>query len=431
MTAGIVTQMSPVTDFKVPTINTNTDKSADFSEVFKASTGKNGEQQNETIKASESKSETTEKKTVGDGNAKTEKVTDSEKNVSKANSDKKEVVKEDKDITEEVEAAVQTLLAEVAETLGVSIEDVTGALEELDMTAMDLLDESIIPQLVANIEGDGNAVEIMTDENLFADVKDLTAKVEEAVTMISQETGASAEEIKDFAKEIGKSSAENAQSAEEMTQLVDEESQEVNVSALQDTKQQRNTKGDGNNGTEAQTNPAQTIVENIKAVAAGKSEEVMPVQTADMNRIYDQVRESVRVNMNEEVTEMEMNLHPASLGNVKVQVASRDGVVTANFITQNETVKAALESQIIQLQEDMNEQGIKVESIEVTLASHAFEENLSENNEGSATEEGTRKKRRSINLNEIDDDADIIVEDDVRIAREMMMHNGTTVDYLA
>ena len=157
----------------------------------------------------------------------------------------------------------------------------------------------------------------------------------------------------------------------------------------------------------------------------------MPVQTADMNRIYDQVRESVRVNMNEEVTEMEMNLHPASLGNVKVQVASRDGVVTANFITQNETVKAALESQIIQLQEDMNEQGIKVESIEVTLASHAFEENLSENNEGSATEEGTRKKRRSINLNEIDDDADIIVEDDVRIAREMMMHNGTTVDYLA
>lgn len=428
MTAGIVTQMSPVTDFKVPAINTNTDKSADFSEVFKASAGKSGEQNSEAAAVTEKKSNvSTEKKTVENGETKTETETDSAKAVSKANSSKKEAAKEEQDITEEVENAAQTLLADVARTLGISIEEVTEALEELNLTVTDLLDESVIPQLVATLEGDGNAVEIMTNENLFADVKELTAKVEEAVETIAKETGVTEDEVKSFTKELGKSNNLNVQPEDSQLNV---EKPEI-VTETRETKQQNNTKGNGNNGAEAQTNPAQTIVENIKAAAAGKAEEATPMQTADMNRIYDQVRESVRVNMSEEVTEMEMNLHPASLGNVKVQVASRDGVVTANFVTQNETVKAALESQIIQLKEDMNAQGVKVESIEVTLASHAFEENLSENNEGAATEEGTRKKRRSINLNEIDDDADIIVEDDVRIAREMMVHNGTTVDYLA
>ena len=428
MTAGIVTQMSPVTDFKVPAINTNTDKSADFSEVFKASAGKSGEQNSEAAAVTEKKSNvSTEKKTVENGETKTETETDSAKAVSKANSSKKEAAKEEQDITEEVENAAQTLLADVARTLGISIEEVTEALEELNLTVTDLLDESVIPQLVATLEGDGNAVEIMTNENLFADVKELTAKVEEAVETIAKETGVTEDEVKSFTKELGKSNDLNVQPEDSQLNV---EKPEI-VTETRETKQQNNTKGNGNNGAEAQTNPTQTIVENIKAAAAGKAEEATPMQTADMNRIYDQVRESVRVNMSEEVTEMEMNLHPASLGNVKVQVASRDGVVTANFVTQNETVKAALESQIIQLKEDMNAQGVKVESIEVTLASHAFEENLSENNEGAATEEGTRKKRRSINLNEIDDDADIIVEDDVRIAREMMVHNGTTVDYLA
>lgn len=437
MTAGIVTQMNPVTDYKVTALNSVGEKSADFSEVFKASAGRNNEQPNETVATADKKNdvaaqeEPVSDKPVENKKAETEQTSKDDGRISKDQAKNNEPLEED-DISEEVEAVVQTLLAEVAQILDVNVEDVTEALETLNLTETDLLDASIIPQLTATVEGDGNAVEVMTDEKLFADVKEITQKVEEAVNVISEQTGATEEEIKEFIKVEDKDSViGKTQDNETVLQNNAEESPEVNVTAPQETKQRRSTEDNGRGDAEAQSNPAQTIVENIKAAATGKSEATAPAETPDMERIYAQVQESVKVHMSEEVTEMEMNLHPASLGNVKVQVASRDGVITANFVTQNETVKAALESQIVQLKEDMNEQGIKVESIEITLASHAFEENLSEGNEGAATESETKKKRRSINLNEIDDDADINVEDEVRIAREMMMHNGTTVDYLA
>ena len=99
------------------------------------------------------------------------------------------------------------------------------------------------------------------------------------------------------------------------------------------------------------------------------------------------------------------------------------------------TVEAPiLEAQIVELKETMNEQGIKVEAIEVNVAAHAFEENLSKEGDNSSDYESRgSKKRRSINLNEIDDidDIDNDGDDEIRIAREMMMHNGTTVDYMA
>ena len=77
-----------------------------------------------------------------------------------------------------------------------------------------------------------------------------------------------------------------------------------------------------------------------------------------------------------EVTNVEMQLHPASLGTLQVQVASEGGVLTAKFVTQSETVKAALESQMIQLQESFSQQGVRVEAIEVTVQTHQFESNL-------------------------------------------------------
>ena len=73
------------------------------------------------------------------------------------------------------------------------------------------------------------------------------------------------------------------------------------------------------------------------------------------------------------MTQMEMELHPASLGNVRVQVAAKDGVITANFTTENESVKAALETQVVTLKNQLEEQGIKVEAVEVTVSSNAFE----------------------------------------------------------
>ena len=128
-----------------------------------------------------------------------------------------------------------------------------------------------------------------------------------------------------------------------------------------------------------------------------------------------------------------MQLHPASLGNVRVQVSSKDGMITASFVTQNETVKAALESQIVTLKDNLNEQGIKVEAVEVTVASHAFERNLNEEGEQSSRQMQEKKKSvRKINLAELSEESeDGLLEQQDRIVADMMRKNGNTVDYTA
>ena len=134
---------------------------------------------------------------------------------------------------------------------------------------------------------------------------------------------------------------------------------------------------------------------------------------------------------------MELQLHPQSLGNVNVIVtAGKDGGVVAQFTAQNETVKAALESQVAQLQQRFDEQGIKIDSVEVTLQSHQFEQNLQQGSQQQADTQNTGKSTRGvhrINLGEMSSDGEEIeaLDDDSRLTAQMMAVNGNTVDYTA
>ena len=137
-----------------------------------------------------------------------------------------------------------------------------------------------------------------------------------------------------------------------------------------------------------------------------------------------------------EETSMELSLHPASLGNVNVLLSSGKDGITAKFTAQNELVKEAVEAQLVQLQQKFEENGVKVTAIEVTIASHAFEQNLNQGNENSDPSESQKgsaaKPLRRINLSELEDEEP---EDEMseaeKIAVQMMAMNGNTVDFSA
>jgi DNA invertase Pin-like site-specific DNA recombinase len=64
-----------------------------------------------------------------------------------------------------------------------------------------------------------------------------------------------------------------------------------------------------------------------------------------------------------------------SLGKVNLTIHSKEGVMTAHFVVENQISKEAIESQLSTLRETLNQQGIKVEGIEVTVSAYAFEQN--------------------------------------------------------
>ena len=159
----------------------------------------------------------------------------------------------------------------------------------------------------------------------------------------------------------------------------------------------------------------QTIrTDNITAAPTTAVPQNVVFNTLDVIR---QVSEFTRVMYQGDTTSMEMQLNPENLGKIYVQVTAKEGVVTAHLAVQNEIVKEALENQTIQLRENMNQQGIKVEAVEVTIASHEFERNLEQNQQGSAQDEqreqASKSPRRNISMNQLDELSGLMSEEEM------------------
>ena len=176
----------------------------------------------------------------------------------------------------------------------------------------------------------------------------------------------------------------------------------------------------------------ETTVNNLGDVI----ETVTHYSNAEADSIMSQVTESVKVNYSADTTSMEMQLHPASLGTVNMQIASTNGVVTAHILVQNEAVKAALESQLITLQQTFEEQGQKVEAVEVSVANYDLNKGSSSDTDGSPQDKGAGRTgrvgaRRRINLNDLEAEELEDLSEDEKLSADMMARSGNSVDYTA
>ncbi len=428
------------------------------------------------------------------------------------------------DFTEEVAKDAEKIADKIKEVLEVSDEELTDAMETLGLTAIDLLDPINIKELCMELTGTADSISLITNADLYDNVKEIAGMAEQAVADITAQFGTDTETVfKDesiidavnetFSDLKNKSEAPELQQSEAVvptdgkmeniqmpTQDKDVETKDAIASAVNtvtnetesteaktvtvevkgtpevkpeepkaeakevvtDDPLARTTTGTtetfkatvkseesnlkGNNEgfehasrfaeTEAATAaPQQTTVETTVNNLGEVIETVTHYSNADANSIMSQVTESIRVNYSVDTTSMELQLHPASLGTVNMHIASTNGVVTAHILVENEAVKAALESQLITLQQTFDEQGQRVEAVEVSVANYDL-------NKGNSSEAGTDQQkqnstagrvgtRRRINLNDLDEEALEDLSEDDQIAADMMARSGNSVDYTA
>ena len=86
------------------------------------------------------------------------------------------------------------------------------------------------------------------------------------------------------------------------------------------------------------------------------------------------------------------------------------------------------------LKENMNQQGLKVEAVEVTIASHEFEQNLESQNQqqnpqADSGREG-RSSRRFLHADQLEELAGTLSEED-SLAAKMMLEQGNRMDMTA
>ena len=349
---------------------------------------------------------------------------------------------------EVLETIVQNLIGQITGTFSISAEELQGIMDDLGMTEMDLTDPASLNELLMNISGAQDSFALLTDENLYGNVKGIMNLQNELV-------GQAQEDLKLTPEEWQQTVAGIAQETVAEPVITVETDDTVNTAAGSQTgptqepeilKNQavQNTQGEkaGDFGEKqehaANGEHGNLLLQNLKEgnflTQLQQTAQTEEAGQTDTQYIMRQIMDYMKVSVKPDSSDLEMQLHPQSLGTLHIQMAAKNGVVTANFITENDTVKAALESQMVQLKENFAEQGIKVEAIEVTVQTHQFEQNLEQGRDGSGSREAEagigRKRTRRINLNTAFAEEEPQTEED-RITADMMTANGNTVDFTA
>ena len=345
---------------------------------------------------------------------------------------------------------VQNLIGQITDTFSISEEELQGIMDDLGMTKMDLTDPASLNELLMNISGAQDSFALLTDENLYGNVKgimnlqnELVGQAQEdlkltygewqqTVAGIAQETVT--EPVITVKTDVDDTANMAAGSQTGLTQepeiLENQAAQNAQEEKAGDFGEKQEQAANGEHGN--------LLLQNLKEgnflTQLQQTAQTEEAGQTDTQYIMRQIMDYMKVSVKPDSSDLEMQLHPQSLGTLHIQMAAKNGVVTANFITENETVKAALESQMVQLKENFTEQGIKVEAIEVTVQTHQFEQNLEQGRDGSGSREaeaGVGKRRtRRINLNTAFAEDEPQTEED-RIAADMMSANGNTVDFTA
>lgn len=385
----------------------------------------------------------------------------------------KEVKSQDISADKKLQETGEELVEKVAEELGVTEEEVIAAMEALGLTMTDLLNVDNMTQLVLAIEGE-DMLSLMTDEGLYNSLQNILSMVSQATNQLQEELGITPEELaamleeatakEELPKDKQELPAQDGvkeqipEGEEDYTVTVERNGETVKVSVEVDgnsetkseevtslktqpaEEQQTSGKEEGSKKDGAshrehtqESTQGNLLLENLlnrsNAVKTDMAfENVMTQQNTEQTQnIMNQIMDYMRIQVRSDMTQMELQLNPASLGTVNINITSKAGVITAQFLTQNETVKAAIESQIVQLKNSFEEQGIKVESVEVAVANHSFERNL--NGEGSRqqqSQDGRRKGTRRVNLN-----GQTLDEEPEPENEQPVLADGSTVNFTA
>lgn len=422
---------------------------------------------------------------------------DSDKNIADKLSDKKAVdtnvsnqaaSEEVTEVTiEQASATVDNIIAKTAEVLGISEDDLKEVLENLGLTAMDLANPQNVSMLVATVKADGDMMSLVTDEaltelvseinevvtstleevseELGIDIGELTAKLEEAIETpkndvvtenVTPAANTNTEEVKAFDQEVKDFTAKEVVSDDKAVVNVATTNQTNDTSddageSLADSKNQNQsltfTKNDKHESVkdnsvrgEAQANTFNANVNNLnpqEVSVAPLGENTQSLSSTQLD-VINQINEYMKTQIKADMSTLEMQLNPANLGAVNVALSSKDGNVTAQFTTQSELVKAALESQIMILKENLEQAGVKVNAVEVSVESHAFERNLDEQGQNSGQEakeeeeKRLRKATRRLNINDLfADDNSVELSEEESLTAEMMQADGNVMDYKA
>jgi flagellar hook-length control protein FliK len=447
MGAGAVRNTSSGTASK--SSNTKS-KSSDFKSVMAASISKNTSNAGtgssdsklgiaDAVKTAKDQNTTDTKNTKADTD-----VVDKKQNAADTGkADKTDNSKQDNKSDEKVNDVVQNVKDTIKEELDVSDEDIAKAMEVLGITDNDLLSVVKVTELVSALTG-ADSITLITDDDMSGkltsvldavntaqeDVADmLNTDVDDAVLVVRTDAVVKKDTDETAVKNTDSSITDN-QSVSETESLSDVLA--AKVTAQGSSKHEESTgehTGEQNHNTQSYGGVADSIIQSMKdSFADIVTEDTSRVSEAD---IVNQVIDQIKLSSGRELTSIEVMLNPERLGSVHVTVTAKNGILSAQIAAQNEQVKTALENQVTALKENFQNQGIKVEAVEITVMTHQFEAGQNFGQNESERKQSEQKINKKLNLSDyMDDEDETVSAQDIR-RKDSIQNGNSSVEYMA
>ena len=370
----------------------------------------------------------------------------------------KSVSEEDaKKVEEEITEFTENVTEVIKEELHVSKEEIEAAMEELGLTYLDLLDAGNLANLVAKLSGEANVNQLLCSEtftDILQQVNAFGKELFEELQITPEELAQLQDELNHLAANVNEPEEDTLEvkedvTAEETTETVEETTNVVVDEATESDSEEMESSGDEATeshfvktetvrNTDSQTTESHTFTfdasTNTITIEVNGTETVQTLPTyVSVTELIEQFTEQARVHITQDTTKMEMLLNPEHLGKLYLEITEQEGAITAKIQTQNAIVKEALEMQIADLRQNLSQAGVKVDAIEVTIASHEFERNLEQGANSQKQQEEAQSKsarRRNIDMSNLDGLSGLMSEEETIVAK-MMAEQGNRVNFTA
>ena len=384
-----------------------------------------------------------------------------------------------KKITDDISSQI---VEKVTDDLDISEDELNNAMQLLGLTAMDLLNPANLSALYCEVTGnasDPQALVLNADFTaLFNDVSQVASENDAQLDLLSQLTASDDGEILDAdivssadttEKTVDSSYDDTAASGQNINDTADE-AVKVYDGGTQDSSYQNSDKGTSSgetgNGIISDENTEKTQSKSLadssfddsgervlhhdvgahsdnSVLHASVSEQLNTDTSFEMSQsqsrlrvdttdIIRQIVDSMSISNTTEESAINLQLTPESLGRMYINVSQKNSEISARIAVSNEAVKEALQTQMVNLKEALNNSGIRVNEVEITVASHEFERNLEQ---GAANDSRQQESTNSYNGSNSSDsgiDSDMMQDRaEERLVTQIMRDNGNSVDFTA
>lgn len=336
----------------------------------------------------------------------------------------------------------------VKDVLKLDDDQMDAILAAMGITVLQLLDPQILQQFVLTAEGAGDITDMLTSEMMLADYQMILqqfAQMPEGVSEILAQMEPVSEDdanLQGILQELTAVKPEQApvvSDGEVLQKAVNTQEPAIlgRTSSSDSSKTMSSESNASSTESFVQTSQPQTDA-SVEAVPFAQQFDLQgarEVQDAPMPnqsvQIIEQIVRQIRVSVTDTTSTMEMQLNPERLGKVLLTISAKEGMMTANFTVQTEEARLALESQMYQLRDTLEQKEIKVEAVSISVSDFSFAQGGGDDADSKNLEQGDGKSRR-FQFEDSEEEAQEASDKEAeRVRKSVMRDHGGSVDFTA